>query len=187
LTGFEPWAEHKRNPSGEVARALGGHVLPVHYGRADRALRRLLRGETPRAVVLTGLAAGRTSIQLESRACNAQHSGRAISPAGPAFRKSTLPLDALLRRLRAEGFPAEISRDAGRFLCNHVFYVARSLWPRIPVGFVHLPPLDVLPRARQIRALRVILRELEAATARGGRRGSPEAARSGAGRGIRRS
>jgi len=187
LTGFEPWAEHARNPSGEVAAALGGQVLPVHYGRAADVLRRLGRGPTPSAVVLTGLAAGRTSIQLETRAYNAKDSGRAISPAGPVFRKSTLPVDTLLRRLRAEGLPAELSHNAGRFLCNYVFYVARGLWPGVPAGFVHLPPLDVVPLRAQIQALRVILRTLEAATAKGGRRGSPKAVRSGAGRGIRRS
>jgi pyroglutamyl-peptidase len=159
LTGFEPWAEFKTNPSGEVAKALGGHVLPVDYRRADALLRRLLASK-PSAVVMTGLAAGRTSIELETRAYNEKHTGAAIEPNGPSFRKSTLPLAPLLRRLRRAGLPATISHDAGRFLCNHVFFTARGLWRDIPCGFVHLPSADVLPIRAQIRALRLILRGL---------------------------
>ena len=45
LTGFEPWANERRNPSGEVAAALGGHVLPVEYDGAERELLRLIRAE----------------------------------------------------------------------------------------------------------------------------------------------
>ena len=160
LTGFEPWAQFKRNPSGEAAKALGGEVLPVHYGRADAALRRLL-ARTTSAVVLTGLAATRTSIQLETRAYNENDDGRVIQRRGPSYRKSTLPLAPLLRRLRHAGLPAELSHDAGRFLCNHVFYVARGLRPDIPCGFVHLPPTRVLPLKEQIRGLRLILGELD--------------------------
>jgi pyroglutamyl-peptidase len=160
LTGFEPWAQFKRNPSGEAAEVLGGEVLPVHYGRADAALRRLL-GRRPSALILTGLAATRTSIQLETRAYNENDDGRVIEPRGPAFRKSTLPLAPLLRRLRRAGLPADLSHDAGRFLCNHVFYVARGLRPDIPCGFVHLPPTRVLPLKEQIRGLRLILGEMD--------------------------
>ena len=160
LTGFEPWAEFKTNPSGEVARALGGQVLPVDYRRADALLRRLLE-RRPSAIVLTGLAATRTSIQLETRAYNEKHTGRVIEPRGPSFRKSTLPLAPLLRRLRRAGLPADLSHDAGRFLCNHVFYRARGLLGDVPCGFVHLPPADVLPIRAQIRALRIILAGLK--------------------------
>ena len=159
LTGFEPWDEFKSNPSGEVAKALGGEVLPVDYRRADALLRRLLE-RRPSAVVLTGLAAKRTSIELETRAYNEKHTGRPIDRNGPSFRKSTLPLAPLLRRLRRAGLPAAISHDAGRFLCNYVFFVARGLLGDVPCGFVHLPPADVLPIRAQIRALRIILKGL---------------------------
>lgn len=159
LTGFEPWAEFKTNPSGEVAKALGGQVLPVHYDRADTALRRLLAAR-PAAIVMTGLADGRTSIQLEARAYNARHDGRQIDPGGAAFRKSTLPLAPLLRRLRRAGLPAEMSRDAGRYLCNHVFYRARGWLPDVPCGFIHLPPTRVLALKDQIRGVRLVLEAL---------------------------
>ncbi|MEN8184635.1 MAG: pyrrolidone-carboxylate peptidase, partial [Myxococcota bacterium] len=53
------------------------------------------------------------------------------------------------------------SDDAGGFLCNHVFYRARD-WVEhaglaIPCGFVHLPPLEALPLARQREAVDVCL------------------------------
>jgi pyroglutamyl-peptidase len=47
--------------------------------------------------------------------------------------------------LRAEGIPAASSRDAGGFLCNHVFYVLmRTLEQERRAargGFVHVPLL----------------------------------------------
>ena len=40
--------------------------------------------------------------------------------------------------------PADVSADAGGFLCNWTLYKALSAAPRIPglqgVGFIHLPP-----------------------------------------------
>ncbi len=71
--------------------------------------------------------------------------------------------------LRAAGIPAAASRDAGGFLCNHVFYVLMgALAERTGVrgGFVHVPllPEQALERATPtvpletlVRAARIIL------------------------------
>ena len=159
LTGFEPWDVFNVNPSGDVARALGGHVLPVDYRKADAALRRLLKTK-PSAVVMLGLGAGRTSIDIELVARNLDDAGtrvrKPIEPGGPERRTSTLPIGHLLDRLRAAGLPARPSPDAGTFLCNHVFYVAAGRVD-VPCGFIHLPPLEVLPLDDQLRAVRLIL------------------------------
>ncbi len=165
LTGFAPWAEHAQNPSGEVARALGGHVLPVDYRKADAALGRLLKSR-PSAVVLLGLGVSRTSIDIELVARNLDDDGqerrnRPIEADGPERRTSTLPVGPLLDLLRREGLPAKPSQDAGRFLCNHVFYVAAG---RVegPCGFIHLPPAAVIPIPDQIRGIQAVLRLLGA-------------------------
>lgn len=66
-----------------------------------------------------------------------------------------MPVDAIVVALRAEGVPAGASRDAGGFLCNHVFYVLMGTGVR--GGFVHVPPLEVLPLETLVRAARVIV------------------------------
>ena len=163
LTGFAPWADVKLNPSGEVASALGGHVLPVDYRKADAALRRLLKAR-PSAVVMLGLGARRASIDVELLACNLDDDGverrkRPIEPDGPPWRTSSLPVGHLLDLLRGAGLPARPSQDAGRFLCNHVFYVAAGLVSG-PCGFIHLPAPEVVPIADQIRGIQLVLKAL---------------------------
>jgi pyroglutamyl-peptidase len=170
VIGFEPWAEHEVNPSQLIAERLGGIVLPVSYARADDALRAALDEHDPSLVICFGLAEKRDTISVERYAHNideadttdndaANGSGAEIDPAGPLALRSSLPVDAIVAALEREGIPAEVSRDAGGFLCNHVFY--RLLQQR-EGGFVHVPPLSVLPEAELLRAAEIVV-----ATSRG--------------------
>lgn len=168
ITGFAPWGTQRVNPSGEIAQALGGHVLPVEYGAAVRKLRRLLKRHRPRTLLMTGLASGRKRISLEAVALNVDHDDaprrhrrwrRSIRAGGPLALAARLPLDALLQGLRKAGIPAAISHHAGTFVCNHLFYEALTAFPG-PCGFVHVPPFKVLPASRQLKAMRTILRTL---------------------------
>jgi pyroglutamyl-peptidase len=166
LTGFKPWGKERRNPSGEVAAALGGCFLPVHYADAERELRRRIRIERPRAIVLLGLASGRRAIALESLALNIDHCEergyrcwRKPIQKGPLTLESRLPLERLHRRLKHARIPVRLSYHAGTFICNHVFYVALAA-TKVPCGFVHLPPFKAMPLSRQIRAVRLILESL---------------------------
>jgi hypothetical protein len=85
-------------------------------------------------------------------------SGKEIDPAGPLAFRSTLPVDEIAAALEAEGIPAEVSRDAGGFLCNHVFYVLmQTLDPKRIGGFIHVPPAYVLPPDDLVRAAGVIV------------------------------
>src|SRR5262249_42116464 len=80
VTGFEPFAEHKTNPSAEVATALDGRVigpavvrsavLPVHHAEACPAAAQLIEQTDPVAILHLGLAAGRARIALERVAVN---------------------------------------------------------------------------------------------------------------------
>lgn len=168
LTGFGPWGDQRVNPSGEVARELGGSVLPVHFRDADRELRRLLRTRKPEALLMLGLAPSRTSIALEAVALNVDHCEdeggngawrRPIARGGPLALSARLPLEELRRRLCDAGIASSISHHAGTFLCNHVFYRGLT-WMEGACGFVHVPPFRALPRKRMIRAVRTILDEL---------------------------
>jgi pyroglutamyl-peptidase len=181
VTGFEPFGGSEVNPSQQLVEALGGDVakalLPVSYARAADTLRRAIDEHEPDVVICFGQADGRTGISVERFAHNldeatttdndkAPGSGAPIDPQGPAAYAASLPVDDIVAALHAEGIPAAPSRDAGGFLCNHVFYVLmRTLETRGGRGgFVHVPllpeqaldkdaasmPLETLVRAAEI-------------------------------------
>jgi pyroglutamyl-peptidase len=164
LTGFEPFGTHADNPSSDVAKALDGRavgaetvrtaILPVHHARAADLVRELVKETAPRAIVHLGLAGGRARVALERVAVNVMDfdladnagyraTGEPCVPGGPAAYFSTLPLDAMLQALTAEGVPAYLSSSAGTYLCNQTFYTTRHLLEShgagTPAGFIHLP------------------------------------------------
>jgi pyroglutamyl-peptidase len=188
VTGFEPFDGASVNPSQLLVESLAAEpppdvelattVLPVAYARAAGALREAVRSVEPTAVVCFGQADGRTGISIERFAHNLDDgtkvdnegasSGAEIDPAGPAAYRSTLPVAAIVSALRAAGIPAAESRDAGGYLCNHVFYVLMGeLEERQAVGgFVHVPLLPEqaleqsapsMPLETLVRAARVIV------------------------------
>ncbi|HLY74255.1 MAG TPA: hypothetical protein VKU80_09075 [Planctomycetota bacterium] len=168
VTGFGPWDSHEVNPSGEVARELGGIELPVDFRTVDRQLRQGLRRRRPEALLMLGLADSRKSLALEAVALNVDHHEaagknvawrRPIQKGGPLAIETRLPLRDLQQRLIKRGFRATISHHAGTFLCNHVFYRGLT-WMDGPCGFVHLPSFKELSRARMIQAVGVILNAL---------------------------
>jgi pyroglutamyl-peptidase len=100
---------------------------------------------------------------------------------GPAAYFSTLPLEAMLEALTADGVPAYVSASAGTYLCNQTFYTTRHLLEvrgaRTPAGFIHLPlsPSMVVATGLDqpsmdvplmIRAVEIALRVIAQSTAR---------------------
>ena len=166
VTGFEPFGGDRVNSSLEVIRGLprtaGGSrisvaTLPVVYGTASRMLRRLVALEHPDCVIALGLAGGRRALSFETRAVNLDDArigdndgnrprGRASVAGAPAALPPTLPLRAMLARLRARRIPVQTSPSAGTFLCNHVFFhLVEHAWrdePSLLAGFVHLPYIE---------------------------------------------
>jgi pyroglutamyl-peptidase len=165
VTGFEPFNGGSVNPSAQLVEALAAApppdieletaVLPVAYARAADALRAAVRAAEPDLAICFGQADGRTGISVERFAHNldsaepVDNDGRSsaaeIDPDGPVAYRSTLPVDEIVAALRAEGIPAGESRDAGGFLCNHVFYALMQLLELDASGarggFVHVPLL----------------------------------------------
>ena len=168
VTGFEPFGGSDANTSQQVADALGGVVLPVSYACAADALRAAVREADPGVVVCFGQAK-RDAISVERFALNLDGSESEdndgvvstaeIDPNGPVAYRSTLPVDEIVAALRAEGLPAETSRSAGGFLCNHVFYALMRLIeterPATRGGFVHVP--EDMPREQLVRAGAVVV------------------------------
>jgi pyroglutamyl-peptidase len=165
VTGFEPFDGRAVNPSQLLVEALevspppgvelATAVLPVAYAQGADVLRGAVRAALPEVVVCFGQADGRPGISIERFAHNLDAaepvdndgvtSDAEIDPNGPVAYASTLPVAAIVDSLREAGIPASESRDAGGFLCNHVFYVLmRELEEEQPDtlgGFVHVPLL----------------------------------------------
>jgi pyroglutamyl-peptidase len=165
LTGFEPFAGELVNPSWEVASRLAdrrvsgcavmAERLPTVFGASIACLRTALERYRPQAVVCLGEAGGRAAISIERVALNLDEAripdnkGQQpveipVEPDGPAAYFTTLPVRAIVAKLLAAGIPAEISRTAGGFVCNHTFYgLMHHLGQATPVraGFIHIPYL----------------------------------------------
>lgn len=202
LTGFEPFGTYKDNPSAEVATALDGRtvggltvrsaILPVHHARAAGCVAQLVEETAPCAIVHLGLAGGRARVALERIAVNVMDfeiadnagyraTGEPCVAGGPAAYLSTLPLEAMLEALGAEGVPAYLSSSTGTYLCNQTFYTTRHWLAShdrdLPAGFIHLPLSPAMVVAAgldqpsmdvplMIRAIEVALRVVARATAR---------------------
>lgn len=165
VTGFEPFDGESVNPSWEVARRLDGwqhadHVvaarcLPCVFGAVREELARALAALSPEIVIAVGLAGGRPEVSLERVAINvsdarirdnagAQPIDEPVVADGPPAYFTTLPVKAILHRLRGAGLPAQVSNTAGTFVCNHAFYMLQHLaattHPTVRrAGFIHIP------------------------------------------------
>jgi pyroglutamyl-peptidase len=187
VTGFEPFGGAEVNASQKLVEALAVDppselelataVLPVVWARAADELVNALEREQPQFVVCFGQADGRAHVAVERFALNfdegSDEEGEArsadISTDGPVAYRSSLPVDAIVDALRADGIPAAASRDAGGFLCNHVFYAlmgALAGRPGVRGGFVHVPLLPeqaldravpTMPLETLVQAARIIL------------------------------
>ena len=177
LTGYEPFGEHDRNPSAEVARELDGReisghevvgeVLPVEFERAGEEMERLIDRHDPAVVVATGLAAGRTAVSVERVGVNVADCAGVPDNADAEPRDerlraddavayfATLPVVSVVEALLADGVPARVSNTAGTHCCNDLLYRTRAFVEResldVPVGFVHLPltPEQAAGKARE--------------------------------------
>lgn len=176
VTGFEPFGGDTRNPSADLALALdgarvgrlrvNGRVLPVEYAAAGKLIVELLRELRPAVVICTGLATSADVIRIETVAVNEDDSSfpdnsgvirecSPIVPGGPRILNSTLPIGKILGECSRKKIAVDVSSDAGRYVCNHVFYTLLNERLAIPSGFIHLPPI---PRTnKSSRAIRSIL------------------------------
>lgn len=157
VTGFEPFGRDTINASAEILAllpaTLGEHrittrVLPVSFARAGTELVRAIDEQRPDALICLGEAGGRSKLTAELWGYNEDDARIAdndglrptatpIDPAGEPRVPATIDPDGMLRALGKAGIPAELSRDPGRFLCNHVAFMAyRS---PVPALFIHVP------------------------------------------------
>lgn len=164
LTGFGPFPGVDENASGRLVEALAhvvakrfpqkrivAHVLPTQWAAAPVLLGRLYDTHNPMLVLHFGVTQGVTGFSIETQAQNKQGPhGDAIgalprSPVMSAKGKTILPVSIpapeILARLRRLAIPAQLSHDAGDYLCNCILYRSLELASRagVAAGFIHIP------------------------------------------------
>jgi pyroglutamyl-peptidase len=169
ITGFGRFPGAPSNPSGPLALALARrrrpafadvrravHVFETSYAAVDRDLPTLLAEHKPDIVLMFGLAARTPFIRIEIRARNtvsilfpdvkgSRPANRAIAP-GKAPLQGAAPFARLLGAARASGTRSRLSRDAGRYLCNYVYWRALEASRSGTLAqFIHIPPVARSP------------------------------------------
>ena len=123
------------------------------WANARAAARQAVARFQPHAILHFGVSKQAAGFEIETRAFNISgpkedHAG-AVRPEKPLVRAgkpvlmSTLPAHDLVEALAKDGFPAALSEDAGRYLCNALFYwsLCDAQAHGQLVSFIHLPAL----------------------------------------------
>jgi pyroglutamyl-peptidase len=175
ITGFGPFPGASFNPSAALAKALARrqrpafadverstHIFPTAYAAVDRDLPKLLAKQKPDVLLMFGVAGRRRHPCVETRARNAvsllfpdacgyRPERGVIALREPAARNGHASFMHLAGATRTTAAPARLSRDAGRYLCNYIYWRAleQTRDSRPLVQFVHIPPVDQKPRRRR--------------------------------------
>ena len=162
VTGFDAFGEVSSNPSQLIVEALeelsmdgvATAVLPTSYSRGEARIRELLRVHRPTHTLMLGLSRSAKAITLEQLAINLDACDKPdndgdlrprqrIIEQAPAAYWNSLPLERMALVANEFGNEVDFSRDAGGYVCNHVFFTAAhfiaSSAPDTRSGFVHIP------------------------------------------------
>ncbi len=168
ITGFGPFPGVRTNPSGKflnlfearfspVARnvELRTELLPTSWMTAEQFVTGGLADFDPHIALHFGVHRHADGFRIETRARNracaqADVDGKVFGKSelvknAPTVLRSNVGAEKLVQSLQSRGLPARPSQDAGRYLCNMLFYLSLSQSretgsPR-QIGFIHIPPL----------------------------------------------
>ena len=163
LTGFQPFGGEKINPAFEILKtlpdAIGGYELvkrelPVAYKESTKVIESLLDEELPDVVFSLGQAGGAFGLVVEKVGLNLRDANAAdndghrasheiIFADGDTAYYSTLPVKAMVKKIRESNVPASLSYSAGAYVCNNVLYtllyLAQKRFTNMRCGFIHVP------------------------------------------------
>ena len=163
ITGFDPFGGETVNPAYEAVKLLpdtiaGAEIIkmevPTQFHRAGAVLEDAMREHKPDVVICVGQAGGRAAITPEKVAINLMD-GRIpdnagfqpvdvpIQEDGETAYFTSLPVKAMVQRMRDAGIPAAVSYTAGTYVCNYLLYTLLYLinkkYPGVRGGFIHVP------------------------------------------------
>jgi pyrrolidone-carboxylate peptidase len=183
LTGFGAFDEVDRNPSKEVALGLeaepgcdlcfASRILPVSFVRVPGEIDRFLEehgGGASGPVLIMSMGAhkdpgfrleacARARLFEEDRPDVDGVNAIEVAPYDGPDRSTVLDLEGLVRTLRQDGIDdVFVSRDAGGYVCERTYFrvLERASEAGCPGLFVHVPPIDFTPIARQVEVCRSI-------------------------------
>jgi len=163
LTGFEPFGGEIINPAYEVLKLLPDSIgthnvikrqIPTSYKDSIKSIVTLLESERPDAVLSLGQAGGAFGLRIEKVGLNLRDanspdndghraSHETIFDDGEAAYYSSLPVKAIVKKLREDNIPASLSYSAGAYVCNNVLYsllyLQQKRYKNMRCGFIHVP------------------------------------------------
>lgn len=163
ITGFDPFGGETVNPAYEAVKLLpdtiaGAEIIklevPTRFHRAGAVLEDAMQRHKPDAVICVGQAGGRAAITPEKVAINLmdgripdnagyQPVDAPIRADGETAYFTSLPVKAMVQRMRDAGIPAAVSYTAGTYVCNYLLYTLLYLidkkYPNVRGGFIHVP------------------------------------------------
>ena len=170
ITGFGAFPGVHFNPTARLAAALAAvrrpgledvlriaHVFETSYAAVEQALPAVLADVRPDVVLLFGLATRTPFLRIETRALNRRSAlfadvrgchpmNVAITPRAPVALRGNAPHQRLAIAARRAGVEAQLSHNAGRYLCNYIYWRALELTAGQPlVQFVHVPGVRCEP------------------------------------------
>lgn len=161
ITGFGAFPDTPENPSETLVKALdtafAGHddielrglILSTAFNSCCAGLRHEIIRFAPDLVLAFGVRANGKGFDLESTARN--RLGRRkdaqgvtsvpgpVDPHGAPVLHSTLPLRDLRAALMDANIPVRISKSAGSYVCNYLFYNLMQEPGTHMAGFIHVP------------------------------------------------
>jgi pyroglutamyl-peptidase len=169
ITGFGRFPGAPYNPSAPLARAVAKrrrpafadvdralHIFETSYASVDRDLPKLIAEHKPDIVLMFGLAGRTNFVRVEMLARNACSilfpdvtgflpAQRTIVP-GKLPTRGNAPFTRLIVASGATRVPTRLSRDAGRYLCNYVYWRAlEASRSGTLTQFIHIPPVGRKP------------------------------------------
>ncbi|MDQ2953325.1 MAG: pyroglutamyl-peptidase I [Pseudomonadota bacterium] len=170
ITGFGGFPGARFNPTGRLVKKLAHirrpafaqarivtHVFSAHYAAVDRELPKLIRRYRPDVILMLGLAARSKHLCIETRARNAlsilapdaqgfaPHQ-REIRLGAPGDRRASTSSARALAGARGFGVRTKLSRDAGNYVCNYLYWSALEYSERMSkpplLQFVHVPQIQ---------------------------------------------
>lgn len=149
VTGFGPFPQMPDNPTEALVKALADRHGPALRARVLPTEWRILPevaefAATVPVLIMFGVAGTARRIRYERlsqpSAARVDADGR-LPEAAPHRRRTTrLNVPLLAQAARREGFPVDVSGNAGSYLCNASYGAALSANPH--ALFVHVPPLQ---------------------------------------------
>ncbi|XP_052008697.1 pyroglutamyl-peptidase 1 isoform X2 [Xyrauchen texanus] len=149
--------------------------IPVSYAKSQQVLDDIWQKITPKVAVHLGIAPGAKGITVEQTGKNHCYKDRDMSglcpinhcciEGGPERMDSFIDMRSLSKLLKSMGLDVIYSRDAGRYLCDFVYYYSlyhgqgKAVLIHVPASGSLASPERLIPQLQTI--IQVLLRKLD--------------------------